>query len=185
MNGLRHNLCIQGKGQEVQAWQAFEEVTDTFVHLSLHPFENININSSHFTAIERFIVVLYDRTSPLSFVNDAREELFCKKNRAVDRLPPTQDALLQHTSRSLYHAGIWTTSIQTQQVIPSPEEFSWTKSSCTWVPIWISIPEASKACRGRELIKCHCKGDCSNCTCAKANIACSPLCNCKCIILHY
>ena len=43
--------------------------------------------------------------------------------------------------------------------------------------IWITKPEVSKACR--ELINCSCKGDCSNCTCAKANIVCSPLFNCK------
>ena len=79
-----------------QAWQTFE-VTDTFVYLSSHPFEDLNVESSRFTAIERFIVVLYDRTSPLSLVNDVREELFCKRNRSMDRLPPTQDALLQHT----------------------------------------------------------------------------------------
>ena len=81
-------------------------MTDTFVHLSLHTFENINVDSSHFTAIERFIVVLYDRTSPLSFVKDAREELFCKINRAVDRLLPTQDAAYQTiivSSRNLNH----------------------------------------------------------------------------------
>ena len=180
LTGCDTTSAFRGKGKKSawQAWQAFEEVTDTFVHLSLHPFEDLNADSSYFTAIERFIVVLYDRTSPLSLVNDAREELFCKRNRSVDRLPPTQDALLQHTRRSLYQAGIWTTSTQGQQVVPSPEEFSWTKSSSTWIPVWITIPEVSKGCR--ELIKCHCKGDCSNCTCAKANIACSPLCNCKC-----
>ena len=79
--GCDTTSALRGKGKKSawQAWQAFEEVTDTFVHLSLHQFENINVDSSHFTAIERFIVILYDRTSPLSFVNDAREELFCKK----------------------------------------------------------------------------------------------------------
>ena len=71
-----------------QAWQAFEEVTDTFVNLSLHPFETLKAHSSHFKAIERLIVVLYDRTSPLSSVNDAREELFCKRSRSIERIPP-------------------------------------------------------------------------------------------------
>ena len=31
-----------------------------------------------------------------------------------------------------------------------------------------------------QLIKCCCKGDCSKCKCGKANLVCSPLCNCKC-----
>ena len=61
-----------------------------------NPSENVHVDPIHFASIERFIVVLYDRTSPLISVNDVREELFCKKNRSIDRLPPTQDALLQH-----------------------------------------------------------------------------------------
>lgn len=61
---------IRGKGKKSawQAWQASEEVTDTFGHFSLQPFEHLNADSNHFTVIERF-VVLYDKTSPLSFVN--------------------------------------------------------------------------------------------------------------------
>ena len=94
--GCNTTSALKGKHKK-SAWQAWQEVTDTFVYLSLHP-----VDTSHFTAIEMFIVVLCDRTSPLSFVNDAREELFCKRNRAVDRLLLTQDALLQHTRQSLY-----------------------------------------------------------------------------------
>ena len=71
--------AFKGKGKKSawQAWQAFAEVTDTFVYFSLHPFESLSIDSK---AIERFVVVLYDRTSPLISVNDTREELFCKRN---------------------------------------------------------------------------------------------------------
>ena len=180
LSGCDTTSAFRGKGKKSawQAWQAFEEVTATFEHLSLHPFEDLNADSSHFATIERFIVVLYDRTSPLSLVNDEREELFCKRSRSVERLPPTKDALLQHTRRSVCQAGIWTTSTQTLQVLPSPEDFAWNNSSGTWLPVWITIPEVSKACR--ELVKCCCKGDCLNCTCAKSNLACSPLCSCKC-----
>ncbi|KAG5886902.1 hypothetical protein JTB14_004190 [Gonioctena quinquepunctata] len=96
----------------------------------------------------------------------------------MDKLPPTEDALLPHIRRAVYQAGIWTTSTQTQQVIPSPHDFAWNKVSESWVPVWMTIPEVSRSCR--ELIKCSCKGDCSNCKCGKANLDCSPLCKCKC-----
>ncbi|KAG5870817.1 hypothetical protein JTB14_023980 [Gonioctena quinquepunctata] len=56
-----------------------------------------------------------------------RKEFFCQKNPAMDKLPPTEDALLQHVRRAVYQAGIWTTSTQTQQVIPSPHTFAWNK----------------------------------------------------------
>ena len=131
----------------------------------------------HFTKIERLIVVLYDRTSPLTSINETREELFCKKNRSIERIPPTQNTLLQHVRR-VYQAGIWTTSTQEQQSVPSPHEFGWIKESNSWAPVWITIPEVSRACS--QLIKCCCKGDCSKCKSGKANLVCSPLCNCKC-----
>ena len=90
--------------------EAFQEVTQTFNFLAANPFQHLECNSGHFQKIERLTVVLYDKTSSLSLVNEAREELFCRKNRNVDNIPPKQNALLQHTKRSIYQAGIWTTS---------------------------------------------------------------------------
>ena len=66
-------------------------------------------------------------------VNDAREELFCHKNRKMDMIPPTQDALHQHVKRAVYQAGIWTTSTQVQQMIPSPEDFWVVKGSAVTI----------------------------------------------------
>ena len=171
LSGCNTNSAFRGRDKKSawQAWQAFEEVTETFVYLALHSFENLNEDSTHFATIERLVVVLYNRTSPLSLVNDIREKLFCE-NRSIERLPPTQDALLQHTKRSVYQAGIWNTSAQALQVLPLPEDFGWDNSSSTWLPIL----EVSKACR--ELVKCCCcKGDCLNCTCSKSNLACTTL----------
>ena len=51
-------------------------------------------------------VILYDKTIPLKFVKDPKREVFCHKNRAMDKLPPTNDALLQHVRRAVYQAGI-------------------------------------------------------------------------------
>ncbi|KAL9982987.1 hypothetical protein ACROYT_G005105 [Oculina patagonica] len=97
---------------------------------------------------------------------------------AFEEMPPTENALLQHTKRALYQASIWTTCTDAQQDIPSPAEFAWTKVGSAWVPVWLTVVELSKACR--ELIKCSCKGDCSSFKCGKAQLKCSPLCKCKC-----
>ena len=171
--------AFKGKSKKSawQVWQAYEEITDTFVYLANHPFEHLCADSDHFKKIERLTVIMYDRTSHLSCVNEAREEIFCQKNQSMDKIPPTQDALLQHTRRALYQAGIWTTCTQAQPMIPSPE-FGWTMESGHWVPVWITLPEVSKACS--ELVKCSCKGNCIRCKCVKANLNCSPLCSCKC-----
>ena len=172
---------FNGKGKKSvwQAWQAYDDVTETFVYLAGHSFQLLDADDHHFLKLERLTVILYDKTSPLSSVNEARMELFCHKNRAMDKLPPTKDALLQHTRRAVYQAGVWTMSTQTHLVVPSPQDFAWTKVSESWVPVWMTIPEVSRSCS--ELVKCSCKGYCSNCKCGKANLNCSPLCKCKCI----
>ena len=95
----------RGKKSAWQAWQAYEEVTQTFTFLAAHPFEHLRADSDHFQKIERLTVVLYDKTSPQSSVNEAREELFCRKNRSIDNIPPTQNALLQHTKRAVYQGS--------------------------------------------------------------------------------
>jgi hypothetical protein len=48
--------------------------------------------------LERFTFVLYDKTSELESVNEARRELFCQNNKTMEYIPPTQDSLLQHFS---------------------------------------------------------------------------------------
>ncbi len=77
LTGCDTNSAFKGNGKKTawQAWQVLQAVTNTFVHLAQHPFEKLTADSEHFKAIERLVVVLYDRTSSLSSVNDAREEL--------------------------------------------------------------------------------------------------------------
>ena len=169
-SGCDTTSSFNGKAKKSawQAWQSFEEVTKTLEFLADHPFQQLELNDEPFKKLERLTVVLYDKTSALNSVNEARKKLFCEDNRAMDKLPPTQDALLQHVRRAVFQAGIWTTSPETQQVVPSPAQYAWAKESDSWVPVWITTPEVSKACR--ELIKCNCKGDCSKCSCGKSNL---------------
>ena len=42
-------------------------------------------------------------------------------------------------------------STQTHLVVPSPQDFAWTKVSESWVPVWMTIPEVSRSCS--ELVK--------------------------------
>ena len=68
---------------------------------------------------------------------------------------PTQDALLQHTKRVAYQAGIRSTSEQSEQHAPTPDGWGWTldENSQSWVPVWNMLPVASKACS--KLVKCR------------------------------
>ena len=150
--------------------------------MASHPHTLVTIECDHFKLLERFCVVIYDKTSNLEFVNEARKELFCQKNRTMEAIPPTQDALLQHCRRVAYQAGIWNTSNKAQQDLPSPEGYGWKLSEeCKWAPVWITLPVASKACT--ELVKCGCKssrGCGGRCACKKAQWKCTELCSCNC-----
>ena len=128
--------------------------------------------------IERFVVLLYDRTSNLTKVNEARQDLFSKKSRTLEKLPPTQEALLQHTNRSVYQGKhIWAQTLVTQPVLPSPSEWGWQRDNKPWTPKWTTLPQMKDTYY--ELIHCSCKTECTGrCKCVKASLACTGLCNC-------
>jgi len=48
------------------------------------------VDDSIFKLLERFTVVLYDKASDVLNVNEARKEIFTKKKRTLDNIPPTQ-----------------------------------------------------------------------------------------------
>ena len=78
-----------------------EEVTQTFENLLNDP----NSIGDNITAIERFVIVTYDRTSSEVNINQARKVMFAQKGRDMDRILPTQDALLHHIKRALFQAS--------------------------------------------------------------------------------
>ena len=57
--------------------------------------------------LENFVVVMYDRSSAASCVNEARLDHFAGKQRTYDAIPPTRAALREHAKRAAYpsHMG--------------------------------------------------------------------------------
>ena len=80
----------KGKRSAWQAWEMYPGITQTFEFLANNSFHKLTVDSDHFQRIERFIVILFDKLSPLNSINKTRMELFCKNNRDMDWLPPTQ-----------------------------------------------------------------------------------------------
>ncbi|KAG7178072.1 hypothetical protein Hamer_G003830 [Homarus americanus] len=86
-------------------WNAFPEVTTAFLSLASTLSE---LPDGVLSTLERFIVLLYDRTSTCCDVNVLRKKLFSRKSRSLEDLPPTRAALEQHIKRAAYQAGhIW------------------------------------------------------------------------------
>ena len=97
-------------------------------------------------------MILYHKESTLLIVNEARRHLFCKKNKSLENLPPTQDALLQHTRRTIYQVAFGIqVSIQSKMFLHL-KAGAGQKDKNIWKPVWITIPEVARACS--ELIRC-------------------------------
>jgi len=83
--GCDTNSCFFGKGKNSawEAWKLYPNVTDAFLYLQDHPYHQIDKDDSNFKMLERFTVVLYNKTSNAFTVNEARKEMFTKKNRIL------------------------------------------------------------------------------------------------------
>ncbi|KAJ8019193.1 hypothetical protein HOLleu_42379 [Holothuria leucospilota] len=85
------------------AWDtnmAFKEVEESFAVLKRTP-PSVEEMHQHMPTIERFGVIMYDKTSSCDRVDDARQKLFTHKGRAIELIPPTSAALFQH-AKELY-----------------------------------------------------------------------------------
>ena len=153
-SGCDTTSSFHGKGKRSvwEAWKSFPEVTSAFLFIAENPFKAVDITFPHFMTLERFTVILYDKTSDCQYLNESRRELFCKKNRRLESLPPTQDALAQHVKRTIFESSIWALSSDPQCIIPSPSEWGWKREENKWIPLWMTLSEAVKVCT--KLIKC-------------------------------
>ena len=166
-----------GKKSPWKTWLAWPEVTDSFVALS-SPCA-VTLPEEVLPKLERFVVLMYCRTSDETDVNMVRMTLFSKMSRNIENIPPTRVALEQHIRRASYQAGhIWGQSLEMQPAIPNATDWGWeTCQTAGYIPKWTTLPVAETACL--ELISCKCTKSCKgNCKCFKANLNCTALCKC-------
>ena len=169
-----------GKGKKLcwKAWGRFEDLTEYMRSISCCPSKE-NVVSS-FDQLQRYVVLLYDRTSLSKNVNACRKEMFSKKGRLPESIPPTLDALKLHILRAVYQASYcWAQSLFKEPTLPDPCDWGWTLSGENYETVWTTIPEASKICS--ELVRCGCKqekGCRGRCKCVKASLPCTALCKC-------
>ena len=172
--------AFRGKAKKSawQTWSVCDQVSSTFTKLSQYPPV---VEPDDLKKLERFVVMLYDRSSVTTSVNDARMELFARKQKPYDAIPPTSDALKEHVKRAAYQAGIiWSQATVPLPAIGSPADWGWVLKGETWHVSWTTLPPIAKSCQ--ELTKCGCKNSCSNrrCKCSRSGLVCTALCSCKC-----
>ena len=180
----------KGKATAWEVWRAYPQATEAFLSLATGPD---NLPDNCFEILERFVVLLYDRTSQNSKVNLARQSLFASRGRSIENIPPTQAALKQHVLRATYQGGhVWGNCLVPVPSLPNPANWGWQRGKNDpvqakpdasadqqpWVPLWSTLEQAAQSCH--ELIRCSCKQSCrqGRCTCKKNNLSCTTLCHC-------
>ena len=171
--------AFHGKGKKSawHTWDVCEEVSETFTRLS-HCLTGVS--DADLQKLETFVVLMCDRSSASSGVDEARLDLFAHKQRVHDAILPTRAALKEHAKRAAYQAGIiWGQSIVSNPEISSPANWGWTQTGETWQICWTSLPPIATSCQ--ELTKCSCKKGCNRrCKCFRTGLSCTALCSCIC-----
>ena len=171
--------AFRGKGKKTawQAWDVCPEVTHVFKKLSSYPavIEDADLN-----LLERFVINMYDKNSTADKVDEVRLDLFARKQRSYDAIPPTSASLVQHVKRSVFQAAcIWGQATVCKMQIESPANWGWQKDGEVWKVLWSKLPAIAESCQ--QLTKCGCKTDCrGRCKCYRFSLKCTQLCSCKC-----
>ena len=91
--------------QRGDVWNLFPELTPVLKAMLML---SENIEYTCLDVIERFVILLYDRISSLSKVNEVRQELFSRKAISLENIPLTQASLRQHVKRTVFQGGfVW------------------------------------------------------------------------------
>ncbi len=131
--------AFRGKGKKSAwlTWNVCNEVSNVFKQLSKYP---PTVGDDDLEMLEKFVVIMYDRSSTAIYVNDARLELFARKQRSYKAIPPTRAALLEHSKRAAYQAGcIWSQSTVCKPETQSPADWGWIQQGEVWKICWSSL----------------------------------------------
>ena len=171
--------AFRGKGKKSAwlTWKVCDEATETFTKLSNCPAEVSDVDMQK---LERFVALMYDRSSATDGVDEARLDLFARKQRSYDAIPPTSAALKEHAKRAAYQAGIiWGQATVSNPETDSPANWGWSQKDDTWQICWTALPPIATSCQ--ELTKCSCKKGCNRrCKCFRSGLECTALCSCVC-----
>ena len=102
----------QGKKSVWKTWHAYQEVTDSLVKLS-SPC-SVTIAEERMSKLERFVGLMYHRTSDDVHVSTVRMNLFSRKSRSIEHISPTQTAkVIASVSKLTWNALFFAVVVET------------------------------------------------------------------------
>ena len=73
--------------------------------------------------------------------------LFSKKDRSIENIPPTSNALAMHIKRTIYQGGfVWGNITDPLVVLPDPSQWGWKLDDKRWLPNWVTISNTNIEC---------------------------------------
>ena len=126
-------------------WELLPDASDVFTKLSSYP---PMIEDEDIKIIEKFVVTMYDRSSTSETVDEARLELFARKQNSNENIPPTHAALVEHSKRAAFQAAcIWSRALDSQIGQETPAEWGWVQEGDGWKVHWTSLPTIAQSCQ--------------------------------------
>ena len=128
--------AFRGKGKKSvwQTWDFCDEASEVFRKLSQYP---LVIDDEDMQTLVKFVVMMFDCSSTIETVNDARLDMFSRKQRPYEAIPPTLAALKQHVNRAAYQAGcIWSQSTVSQPEMQILSNWGLKTKGELWQIIW-------------------------------------------------
>ena len=86
--------------------------------------------------------------------------------KVLEKVPPTQDALKQHTLRASHQARhVWSHCLTPVPTYPDPSVWGWKRNGASYILIWKLLPDASATCCGclkGSTTMCKCRLQCAS-----------------------
>ena len=138
--------------------------------------------------IQRYVCIMYSRTSKYMKVNEVWRFMFAQGNKDFELTQPTEAALEQRIRRAaLLGEHIWRQYLVPSPDYPDPQQWGLSRSwdEETWRRHWSSLTCASKVCKHPKACRCNPHRGCTNkCWCKRAAVVlygspCTDACLCK------
>ena len=122
-----------------QTWYVYPEASEVLAKLSTSMYPPV-IGDEEKKVLERFAIIMYDRSSSATDIDSVRLYMFARKQKSYDTIPPTSAALDYHTKRAAYQAGsTWGQAITCQIEILSPSIWDWKPQDNSLPIVWTSL----------------------------------------------
>ncbi|CAE1268792.1 unnamed protein product [Acanthosepion pharaonis] len=139
-----------GKKSAWQTWDVCDEASGVFSKLSLYPPV---VDDEDIETLEKFVVMMYGRFSTAEDIDDARLDMFARKQRSYEAMSSIRAAQKKHVKRC-----IWCQSAVRQPETQTHSNCCWTKKGDLSQIVWSELQPIAESCQ--QLTKCGCKSKC-------------------------